>query len=119
MRRLPETRPKRGITNQRSHNPTADSRRIRGDALYQKLIDLIAKHHIESSIEKLLRDSAEKKLITIPLLEEIKEGHITIKGIAQAIKEPQGFVRKELERLANEGIVKVDKSQKPHKFKIN
>ena len=119
MRILAESGLQWDIINQECQSQSAASGRIWEDALYQKLIDLKAKHHIESSIEKLLRDSAEKKLITITLLEEIKEGHITIKGIAQAIKEPQGFVRKELERLANEGIVKVDKSQKPHKFKIN
>jgi len=119
MRILAESGLQWDIINQECQSQSAASGRIWEDALYQKLIDLKAKHHIESPIEKLLRDSAEKKLITITLLEEIKEGHITIKGIAQAIKEPQGFVRKELERLANEGIVKVDKSQKPHKFKIN
>ena len=119
MRILAESGLQWDIINQECQSQSAASGRIWEDTLYQKLIDLKAKHHIESPIEKLLRDSAEKKLITITLLEEIKEGHITIKGIAQAIKEPQGFVRKELERLANEGIVKVDKSQKPHKFKIN
>ncbi|MCW4018961.1 MAG: hypothetical protein NWF00_09840 [Candidatus Bathyarchaeota archaeon] len=119
MRILAESGLQWNIINQECQNQSAASGRIWEDALYQKLLDLKAKHHIESPIEKLLRDSAEKKLVTITLLEEIKKGQNTIKGIAQAIKEPQGFVRKELERLATEGIVKVDKSQKPHKFKVN
>jgi hypothetical protein len=38
------------------------------------------------------------------LITEIKKGNHTVKNIAQAIKEPQSFFRKELERLATEGI---------------
>ena len=104
------------MKNAKTNQPSG---RIWEDALYQKLLDLKEKYHIESPIEKLLRDSAEKKLITITLLGEIKKRNNTIKSIAQAIKEPHSFVRKELERLVDEDLIKVDKSRKPHKFQIN
>jgi hypothetical protein len=104
--------------NEECKNQSASSGRIWEDALYQKLLDLKEKYHIESPIEKLLQDSAEKKLITITLVGEIKKGNNTIKSIAQAIKEPQSFVRKQLQRLVEEDIAKGDKSSKPHKFQI-
>jgi len=86
------------------------------DALYQNLISLKAKYRIESPIEKLLRLAAERKIIEITLLKQIERGNNTIKSIAQEIKEPQGFVRVELKRLANKGLITVEKSNKPYKF---
>lgn len=118
MRMLAESTLTWSIINQECQNQSAASGRIWEDALYQKLRDLKIKHNIESPIEKLLRDRAEKKLVAITLINEIKKGNNTIKSIAQEIKEPQNFVRKELYRLVNEDIIKVDKTQKPHKFQL-
>ena len=88
-------------------------------ALYQTLLNLKEKYHIESPIEKPLRDAAERKLIEITLTKEIEKGNNTVKSITQKIKEPQSFVRTELKRLANKRLITVDKSHKPHKFYIN
>jgi hypothetical protein len=118
MRILAESGLSWSTINQECQNQSAASGRIWEDALYQKLLDLKTKHNIESPIEKLLRARAEKKLVAITLINEIKKGNNTIKSIAQAIKEPQNFVRKELDRLVNEDIIKVDKTQKPHKFQL-
>ena len=39
-----------------------------------------------------------------------------MKKIAQEIKEPQSFIREELIRLADNGLITIDRSNKPHKF---
>jgi hypothetical protein len=86
------------------------------DALAQNLQDLKAKYGIEAPIEKALRKTAEGKIIEATLLGQIKKGNNTVSGIAKAIGESSNFVRVELSKLAGRGIVKVDKSSKPHKF---
>ncbi len=119
MRILAESGLDWNIIHQECQNQSTSSGRLWDDALYQKLLDLKEKYHIESPIEKLLRASAEKKLISITLIGEIEKGNNTVQSITQSIKEPQSFIRKELERLVDEGIIKVDKSQRPHKFHLN
>ena len=119
MRILAESGLDWNIIHQECQNQSTSSGRLWDDALYQKLLDLREKHHIESPIEKLLRASAEKKLISITLIGEIEKGNNTVQSITQSIKEPQSFIRKELERLVDEGIIKVDKTQRPHKFHLN
>ncbi len=86
------------------------------DALAQNLQDLRAKYGIEAPIEKPLRKTAEGKIIEAALLGQIEKGNDTVGGIAKAIGESTNFVRAELQKLADKGIVKVDKSSKPHKF---
>jgi hypothetical protein len=89
------------------------------DALYQNLLDLKTKYHIESPIEKPLRKAAERKIIETTLLREIEKGNNTVKSITQEIKEPQSFIRTELRRLVNKGVITVDKAHKPYKFYID
>ena len=89
------------------------------DALYQNLLDLKTKYSIESPIEKTLRKAAERKIIETTLFREIENGNKTVKTIARTIKEPPSFVRTELKRLANKGLISIDKTHKPHKFHIN
>ncbi len=86
------------------------------DALYQNLIDLKAKYRIESPIEKPLRLTAERKIIEITLIGQIEKGNNTVKGIAKKIHEPETFVRREINRLANQGTIIIDKSKKPNKL---
>jgi hypothetical protein len=69
------------------------------DALSQNLQALKEKFSIESPIEKTLRKTAERKIIEISLLGQIQKGNNTISGIAQAIQEPESFVRIELNRF--------------------
>jgi hypothetical protein len=88
------------------------------DALYQNLQDLKAKYGIEAPIEKTLRKTAERKIIEAALLGQIEKGNNTVSGIAKAIGESTNFVRVELYKLAGRGIVKVDKSSKPYKFRL-
>ncbi|MCJ7762769.1 hypothetical protein MUP38_04855 [Candidatus Bathyarchaeota archaeon] len=104
---------------QECQNQTTLSGILWESALYQNLLDLKEKYHIESPIEKPLRDAAEKKLIEITLTKEIEKGNNTVKSITQKIKEPQSFVRTELKRLAKKGLITIDKSNKPYKFYIN
>ena len=89
------------------------------DALYQNMIDLKAKYGIESPIEKPLRKVAERKIIEATLIRQIQKGNRTVKSIAAEIKEPQNFVREELKRLVDKGIITTDKSNKPHKFYLS
>ncbi len=119
MRMLAESGLNWEIIRQECQNQSTSSGRLWENALYQKLIDLREKHHIESPIEKLLRAQVERKLVDKTLVQEIKKGNNTIKSIAQAIKEPQNFVRKELKRLAEEDLVKVDKLRRPHKYYLD
>jgi hypothetical protein len=86
------------------------------DALYQNLIDLKAKYGIGSPIEKPLRKVAERKIIETTLLRQIQKGNRTVKSIAAEIKEPPNFIREELKRLADKGLIIIDKTSKPHKF---
>lgn len=88
------------------------------DALYQNLQELKEKYSIESPIEKTLRKTAEQKIIEISLLGQIEKGNNTVSGIAQAIHEPESFVRTELNRLVAKEVITVDKSKRPHKFFI-
>jgi len=104
---------------QECQNQTTLSGVLWESALYQNLLDLKEKYHIESPIEKPLRDAAEKKLIEITLTKEIEKGNNTVKSITQKIKEPQSFVRTELKRLAKKGLITIEKSNKPYKVYIN
>ena len=104
---------------QECQNQTTLSGILWESALYQNLLDLKEKYHIESPIEKPLRTVAERKLIEITLTKEIEKGNNTLKSITHKIKEPQSFVRTELKRLAKKGLITVDKSNKPYKFYIN
>jgi hypothetical protein len=119
MRMLAESGLDWDIINQECQSQSAVSGIPWEDALYQNLQDLKTKHNIESPIEKPLRKAAERKIIETTLLKEIEKGNNTVKSITQKIKEPQSFVRTELKRLANKGLITVDKSHKPHKFYIN
>ena len=86
------------------------------DALYQNILDLKAKYDIESPIEKSLRKVAEQKIIEATLIGQIQKGNHTVQSIAKEIKEPQEFIREELKRLADRGLIRIDRSNKPHKF---
>ena len=86
------------------------------DLLYQNLVDLKAKYSIESPIEKPLRKVAERKIIETTLISQIQKGNHTVQSIAKEIKEPQDFIREELKRLADKGLIRIDRSNKPHKF---
>lgn len=119
MRILAESGLNWNLINQECQSQSAASGVTWEDALYQNLLDLKAKYHIESPIEKVLRTAAERKIIETTLLREITKGNSTVKSVTHKIKEPQNFVRTELNRLANKGLITVDKSHKPHKFYLN
>ncbi|MEM2129679.1 MAG: hypothetical protein QXZ70_03670, partial [Candidatus Bathyarchaeia archaeon] len=119
MRILSETGLNWGIINQECQSQSTASGVPWEDALYQNLLDLKTKYGIESPIEKTLRKAAERKIIKTTLLGEIEKGNNTVKTIAQKIKEPPSFVRTELKRLANNGLILIDKTHKPHKFRIS
>jgi hypothetical protein len=119
MRILAESGIDWNVINQECQNQSEASGIPWEDALYQNLIDLKTKYGIESPIEKTLRTVAERKIIKTTLLRQIERGNITIKRIAQEIKEPENFVRAELKRLTDKGLIRVDKSHKPHKFSLS
>ena len=119
MRMLAESGLDWDIINQECQSQSAVSGIPWEDALYQNLFDLKTKYNIDSPIEKPLRKAAERKIIETTLLKEIEKGNNTVKSITQKIKEPQSFVRTELKRLANKGLITFDKAHKPYKFYIN
>jgi hypothetical protein len=88
------------------------------DALCQTIEELKTKHGIQSPIEKALRKTADQKIISKTLLEQIVKGHNSVKSIDRAINEPESFVRIELDKLLKRGALKADKSKKPYEFKI-
>ena len=89
------------------------------DALSQNLRDLKTKYGIEAPIEKALRKTAEGKIIETALLGQIEKGNNTVSGIAKAIGESPNFVRVELQKLADKGVIKVNKSSKPYEFDLS
>jgi hypothetical protein len=89
------------------------------DALSQNLQDLKTKYGIEAPIEKTLRRTAEQKIIEATLLGQIEKGNNTVSGNAQAIHEPESYVRTELNKLVTKEVITVDKSKRPHKFAGN
>ena len=116
MRILAQSGLKWEIINQECKSQSQASGVCWEDALYQNLIDLKAKYSIESPIEKPLRTTAERKIIETTLLRQIEKGNNAVKSIAQEIHEPESFVRTELSRLANKGMITIDNSKKPHRF---
>jgi hypothetical protein len=119
MRILAESGLDWGLINQECQSQSTAAGVTWEDTLYQKLLDLKTKYGIESPIEKTLRKAAEEKIIETTLLREIERGNNTAKTIAQKIKEPPSFVRAELKKLANKGLITIDKTHKPHKFYIS
>lgn len=119
MRLLAESGLDWSIINQECQNQSVSSGRLWENALYQRLLDLKEKHKIESPIEKLLRVRVQERLVETSLVEEIKRGNDTVKAISKAINEPDHFVRDSLNRLAQRGLVRVDKSHHPYKYFLN
>jgi len=115
MRLLAESGLNWNIINQECQNQSTSTGRLWENALYQKLIDLREKYHIEAPIEKALGKRAEEKLIEITLMEEIKKGNNTVSAISKAIEEPGYFVRESLNKLARKGLVKIDKTRRPYR----
>lgn len=118
MRLLAESGLNWNIINQECQNQSTSTGRLWENALYQKLIDLREKHHIETPIEKVLRKRAEEKLIEITITEEIKKGNDTVNALSKAIKEPEYFVRESLNKLARKRLIKIDKTHRPYRYSI-
>lgn len=119
MRLLAESGLNWAVINQECQSQSSASGVPWTHALYQNLLDLKTKYNIESPIEKPLRAAAKRQTVKKALLREIEKGNRTVKSISQAIREPQSFVRTELKRLTNSGLITVDKAYKPYKFYIN
>jgi hypothetical protein len=116
MRMLAESGLDWNIIDQECQNQSASTGRLWENALYQKLVDLREKHHIETPIEKPLRKRAEEKLIETTLIEEIKKGNNTVGAISRAIKQTNDFVRLSLNNLAVKRLIRIDKSHRPYKY---
>jgi len=116
MRMLAESGLDWNIIDRECQNQSASTGRLWENALYQKLVDLKEKHHIETPIEKPLRKRAEEKLIEITLIEEIKKGKYTVGAISRAIKQTDDFVRLSLNNLAAKRLIRIDKSHRPYKY---
>jgi hypothetical protein len=116
MRMLAESGLDWNIIDQECQNQSASTGRLWENALYQKLVNLREKHHIETPIEKPLRKRAEEKLIETTLIEEIKKGNNTVGAISRAIKQTNDFVRLSLNNLAVKRLIRIDKSHRPYKY---
>jgi Mn-dependent DtxR family transcriptional regulator len=107
------------IITQECKNQSRSSDACWEDALYQSLQDLKTKYSIDVPIEKTLRKTAEQKIIETALLKQIEKGNNTVNGIAKALEASSNFVRAALYKLTNKGTIIVDKSNKPHKFRVH
>jgi hypothetical protein len=92
------------------------SGRLWENALYANLVDLREVHGIKSPIEKRLRQRAEAKLVEMNIADAIREGMNVVKEIADEINEPERFVRRRLDELVENGILKADKSRRPFRY---
>lgn len=118
MRLLAESGLDWEIIEQECHNQSVSSGILWENALYQRLIDLKDKHGIEAPIEKSIRTTLEEKLNEITLTDAIKQGNRTIRTISQAIEEPEYFVRKSLKKMADKGLIEIDRSHRPYRFHL-
>jgi hypothetical protein len=92
------------------------SGRLWENALYGNLVDLREVHGIKSPIEKRLRRRAEAKLVEMNIVDAIRQGKNVVKEIANEIKEPEWFVRRRLNMLVENGVLRADKSKRPFRY---
>lgn len=92
------------------------SGRLWENALYGNLVDLREVHGIKSPIEKRLRRRAEAKLVAMNIVEAIRQGKNVVKQIANEINEPEWFVRRRVNMLVENGILRADKSKRPFRY---
>lgn len=92
------------------------SGRLWENALYGNLVDLREVHGIKSPIEKRLRRRAEAKLVAMNIVDAIRQGNNVVKQIANEINEPEWFVRRRVNMLVENGILRADKSKRPFRY---
>ena len=117
MRLLAESGLKWEVIKQECQNQSISTGRLWENALYQKLLDLKSRYSIKSPIEKHLKTIAEEKMAEISITEEIKKGNNTAKTIANALRLPELFVRESLAKMEKKGLLEVDKTSRPYRFK--
>jgi hypothetical protein len=99
-------------------NQSLASGRLWENALLQNLIDLRTKYHIRSPIEKELQRIVEEKQSEDLVTKLIANGHTTIRNISKAANLPDYLVREYAEKMAQKGILKIDKTNRPYKFSL-
>lgn len=92
------------------------SGRLWENALYANLVDLREVHGIKSPIENRLRQRAEAKLVEMNIVDAIRQGKNVVKEISNEINEPEWFVRRTLDELVENRILKADKSRRPFRY---
>jgi len=118
MRLLAESSVNWEVIKQECQNQSLSTGRLWENTLYQKLLDLKSKYGIKSSIEKHLKTIAEEKMAEIAITEEIKKGNNTVKMISKALNLSEPFVRESLAKMEKKGLLKVDRSSRPYRFKV-
>lgn len=116
MRLLAESGLDWEVVEQECRNQSVLSGRMWENALYQSLVELREKHKIRSPIEKTLKKIVEERLTEDALTRAIKEGNATVAMISQVTRLPEYFIRKSVEKMDKKGLLRVDRSKRPHKL---
>jgi hypothetical protein len=118
MRLLAESSLDWRVIKTECRNQSLASGRLWENALLQNLVDLRTKYHVRSPIEKELQRIVEEKLSEDLLIKLIANGHTTIRNISKAANLPDYLVREYTEKMAQKGILKIDKTNRPYKFSL-
>lgn len=116
MRLLAESGLDWKVIERECRNQSVLSGRLWENALYQNLVELREKHRISSPIEKTLKKIVEERLTEGALIRAVKEGNATVKMISQTTKLPEYFIRKSAHKMEKKGLVRIDRSKRPHKL---
>ena len=105
------------IKNECGYQSTT-SGRLWEDALLQNLIDLRERYNIRSPIEKELQKIVEEKLSEDFIVKSIAAGLTTVKSISKAKNLPDYLVREYAIKMEEKGLLKFDKTSRPHKLSL-
>jgi hypothetical protein len=118
MRLLAESGLDWNIIKQECHYQSDFSGRLWENALLENLSELREKYRIRTPIEKTLEKTVEEKLSEDAITQAIKRGIVTTRTIAQTTKLPEHIVRKYANTMHEKRLLRIDKSNRPHKFEL-
>lgn len=116
MRLLAESGLNWKLVEQECKSQSATSGRLWENALLTNLIELREKYNIKAPIERSLEKVVEERLSEDAIRSSIERGAVTISMISRTTELPAYLVRKYAKKMAERGILQIDKSSYPHKL---
>lgn len=97
---------------------SASSESVWETLLYDSLVDLEDRYGIRAPISKKLRKIAEEKMTERLLIRKVEEGKHTVREIAEEFEYSESWVRIELKKLAEKGLLRIDNSKRPYRYQL-